>query len=37
MTTTVLPVAADVVDPRAWDPEAARADVRSFLETRVLQ
>jgi hypothetical protein len=33
----VLPIAADVVDPRAWDPEAARAGVRSFLDTRVLR
>jgi hypothetical protein len=33
----VLPVEADVVDPRAWDPEAARASVRAFLDARVLQ
>jgi benzoyl-CoA reductase/2-hydroxyglutaryl-CoA dehydratase subunit BcrC/BadD/HgdB len=33
----VLPIEADVVDARAWDPEAARAGVRSFLDTRVLQ
>jgi benzoyl-CoA reductase subunit B len=33
----VLPIAADVVDSRAWDPHAARAAVRSFLETRVLE
>ena len=33
----VLPIAADVVDPRAWDSDAARAGVRSFLERRVLQ
>jgi benzoyl-CoA reductase/2-hydroxyglutaryl-CoA dehydratase subunit BcrC/BadD/HgdB len=30
-----LPIEADVVDARAWDPVAARADVRSFLDTRV--
>ena len=33
----VLPIEADVVDARAWDPDAARAGVRSFLDTRVLQ
>jgi benzoyl-CoA reductase subunit B len=33
----VLPIEADVVDARAWDADAARADVRSFLDTRVLQ
>src|SRR5262245_37830102 len=33
----VLPIEADVVDARAWDAEAARADVRSFLDARVLQ
>jgi hypothetical protein len=33
----VLPVEADVVDPRQWHGEAARAEVGSFLETRVLQ
>jgi benzoyl-CoA reductase subunit B len=33
----VLPVAADVVDSRGWNAEAARADVRSFLDSRVLQ
>ena len=32
----VLPIEADVVDARAWDPEAARATVRSFLETQVM-
>jgi benzoyl-CoA reductase subunit B len=32
----VLPIEADVVDSRAWDPEAARAAVRAFLDTRVL-
>jgi benzoyl-CoA reductase subunit B len=31
----VLPVVADVVDSRAWDPVAARAAVTTFLETRV--
>jgi hypothetical protein len=31
-----LPIDADVVDARAWDPAAARAAVRSFLESRVL-
>ncbi len=31
----VLPIEADVVDARAWDPDAARATVRAFLETRV--
>lgn len=31
----VLPVDADVVDARAWNPEAARADVRRFLDTMV--
>jgi benzoyl-CoA reductase/2-hydroxyglutaryl-CoA dehydratase subunit BcrC/BadD/HgdB len=31
----VLAVDADVVDPRAWDPEAARASVRQFLDARV--
>ena len=31
----VLPVVADVVDSRAWDPVAARAAVTAFLETRV--
>jgi benzoyl-CoA reductase/2-hydroxyglutaryl-CoA dehydratase subunit BcrC/BadD/HgdB len=31
-----LPIEADVVDPRGWDPAAARAAVRSFLDTRVL-
>jgi benzoyl-CoA reductase/2-hydroxyglutaryl-CoA dehydratase subunit BcrC/BadD/HgdB len=33
----VLPIEADVVDARAWDPEAARKAVGSFLDTRVLQ
>ena len=31
----VLPVEADVVDSRAWDPVATRAAVATFLETRV--
>jgi benzoyl-CoA reductase/2-hydroxyglutaryl-CoA dehydratase subunit BcrC/BadD/HgdB len=31
----VLPIEADVVDARAWDPDAARAYVKSFLDTRV--
>ena len=31
----VLPIEADVVDSRAWDPVAARAAVATFLETRV--
>jgi benzoyl-CoA reductase/2-hydroxyglutaryl-CoA dehydratase subunit BcrC/BadD/HgdB len=31
----VLPVAADVVDARAWDPAATRAAVRDFLDERV--
>ncbi len=30
----VLPIEADVVDARAWDPQAARAGVRAFLEER---
>ena len=33
----VLPIEADVVDARDWNADAARADVRSFLDTRVLQ
>jgi benzoyl-CoA reductase/2-hydroxyglutaryl-CoA dehydratase subunit BcrC/BadD/HgdB len=33
----VLPIEADVVDARGWNADGARADVRSFLETRVLQ
>lgn len=33
----VLPVEADVVDARAWNPDAARAAVKHFLDTRVLQ
>jgi len=32
----VLPIEADVVDARAWNPAAARAAVRDFLDTRVL-
>lgn len=32
----VLPIEADVVDARAWDPKAARESVRSFLEKRVV-
>ena len=32
----VLPIEADVVDARAWDPKAARESVRSFLEKRVI-
>jgi benzoyl-CoA reductase/2-hydroxyglutaryl-CoA dehydratase subunit BcrC/BadD/HgdB len=32
----VLPIQGDVVDSRRWNPEAARAAVRSFLETRVI-
>jgi benzoyl-CoA reductase/2-hydroxyglutaryl-CoA dehydratase subunit BcrC/BadD/HgdB len=31
----VLPLEADVVDARAWDPAGARAAVRQFLEERV--
>ena len=31
----VLRIDADVVDAREWNPEAARARVRSFLDTRV--
>ena len=33
----VLPIEGDVVDSRAWEADAARANVRSFLEARVLQ
>jgi hypothetical protein len=33
----VLPIEADVVDARGWDAEGARAGVRSFLDTRVIQ
>lgn len=33
----VLPVEADMVDSRGWDPAAARDAVRQFLDTRVLQ
>ena len=32
----VLPIEADVVDARAWDPDAARTAVRTFLDTRVM-
>ena len=32
----VLPIEADVVDSRAWDPRSARESVRSFLEKRVM-
>jgi benzoyl-CoA reductase subunit B len=32
----VLPIEADVVDSRKWDPAMARTTVRSFLETRVI-
>ena len=31
----VLPIEGDVVDARAWNPAAARAAVRSFLDERV--
>jgi benzoyl-CoA reductase/2-hydroxyglutaryl-CoA dehydratase subunit BcrC/BadD/HgdB len=31
----VLPIAADVVDARAWNPAATRAAVRDFLDERV--
>ncbi|HEX5049343.1 MAG TPA: 2-hydroxyacyl-CoA dehydratase family protein [Gammaproteobacteria bacterium] len=31
----VLPIEADVVDARAWDPAATRAAVRDFLDERV--
>jgi hypothetical protein len=30
-----LPIEADVVDSRAWNPAAARAAVAAFLEERV--
>jgi benzoyl-CoA reductase subunit B len=33
----VLPVHADVVDARAWNPAEARAAVRTFLDERVMQ
>jgi benzoyl-CoA reductase subunit B len=33
--TPVLPIEADVVDARSWNPVAARAAVRGFLDTRV--
>ena len=32
----VLPIEADVVDSRAWDPKSTRESVRSFLEKRVI-
>ena len=32
----VLPIEADVVDARAWDPLTARTAVRTFLDTRVM-
>jgi benzoyl-CoA reductase/2-hydroxyglutaryl-CoA dehydratase subunit BcrC/BadD/HgdB len=32
----VLPIEADVVDARSWDPAAARAGVRAFLDAQVL-
>jgi hypothetical protein len=32
----VLPIEADVVDARAWDPVASREAVRTFLDTRVM-
>ena len=32
----VLPIEADVVDSRAWDPKSAREAVRTFLEERVI-
>ena len=31
----VLPIEGDVVDARAWNPDAARAAVRAFLDERV--
>ena len=31
----VLPIEADVVDARAWNPGATRAAVRAFLDQRV--
>lgn len=33
----VLPIEADVVDGRAWNPDGARALVRAFLEERVIR
>jgi benzoyl-CoA reductase/2-hydroxyglutaryl-CoA dehydratase subunit BcrC/BadD/HgdB len=33
----VLPIDADVVDARAWDPAAARGAVATFLDERVLR
>ena len=33
----VLPIEASVVDPRQWDPAAARASVAAFLERRTVQ
>jgi hypothetical protein len=33
----VLPIEADVVDARSWDPHTARERVGSFLARRVLQ
>ena len=33
----VLPIEADVVDARAWNPAEARTAVASFLDQRVLQ
>ena len=33
----VLPIEGDVVDARGWDGDAARARVRAFLETRVIE
>lgn len=33
----VLRIDADVVDARGWSPEAARAAVRSFLDTQVIR
>ena len=32
----VLPIEGDVVDARGWDGDAARADVRAFLDARVI-
>jgi len=31
----VLPIEADVVDPRGWDPEAMRQRVRDFIEEQM--
>jgi hypothetical protein len=33
----VLPIEADVVDARAWNPAAARKAVASFLDERLPQ